>query len=245
MKIKICFLWLLAVSFCFLLAENSSYQDLFYRANNLYKEGKFEEAKRLYSEIPNKTSQINYNLGNCSYKLGQFGYALLYWRRAELEWGIFNKGELLSNIFLLKNKLFGVEKNYRGLEKVKDRILSFVKSVSLLAIQLIFLILWIFLFLYLKYLYKRRQQLIIVVLFILIAIVGVILTTRYTFDARRQAVVVSKSAKLLSGPGEAFQVLGVVAEAKEVIIKRISGDYLKIKIKGQIGWVSANLIEEI
>jgi len=245
MKIKICFWCFLTVSFSLLLAENYSYQELFSKANDLYKESEFEEAKNLYNKVPNKTSQINYNLGNCNYKLGQYGYALLYWRRAEREWGIFNKEELLSNIFLLKNKLFGVEKNYKGFEKIKDWTLSFVKSVSLLVMQLIFLILWMFLFLYLKYLYRQRQRLIIVILFILIAIVGVVLTMRYTFDARRQAVVVSKSAKLLSGPGESFQGLGVVPEAREVIIKRTLGNYLKIKVKGQIGWIATNLIEEV
>ena len=157
-----------------------------------------------------------------------------------------SKSELLQNIALLKSRLFGedVEK-IKLFSNVKIHLVSFIKSAPLLLIQLLFLSLWLFLFLCLRFLYTKHYKFLITTLFVLIALSGIVLAIKYTYVARKYGVVVAKQSKLLSGPAESFQVLGVLPEAKEVLIKKDSDGFYKIKVNGQIGWASSGEVEAI
>lgn len=77
-------------------------QSLFLQANEQYKKGNVEQARTLYQKIVNKSPQVYYNIGNCEYRLNHPGYAMLYWRRAERDWGIWDRDDLVKNIELLK-----------------------------------------------------------------------------------------------------------------------------------------------
>ena len=239
--------------FSFSLINAQSPKKLFEQANKLYKSEKFERALKLYKKIPNKSAYVNYNLGNCAYKLERYGYALLYWRRAEKNWGIFNREELVSNIFLVKEKLGGMrgitpkERNpiVKRIVNLKNIGISLLRSMPIFILQLLFLIIWIFLFIYIRFLYKKRKKQTITILFSLIAIFGVLLVIRYTIDSRRYGIVVSKTAPLRSGPGTTFQTLLNIPEGTEVIIKRKTDGSYKVKALRQIGYVQKSDLEKI
>lgn len=228
----------------------TNYQETFLQANEAYKKGEFSKAYDLYKSIPNPGPEINYNLGNCAYKLGQFGYALLYWRRAERLWNIFDRSELLDNIFLLKNQVSGSdqkEKNkvFESLRWIKNYTISVVSAIPLVAIQILFLAIWLFLFLYVRFLFKRKRRFLIIILFVLISLLGILLVVKYSLYYRQNGVVITKKATLLSGPGSTFQELGSLAEAAEVLVQKELGDFYKIKFNGQSGWISQKEIEKI
>lgn len=231
-----------------------NYQEQFLKANNLYKEQKFQKAYDLYQDIKNKSPQVNYNLGNCAYRLNKFGYALLYWRRAERDWGIFNREELLENISLVKNKLdqkAGAEKKgpfpklVGAINFIMDIILSFVRSVSLLWLQLLFLLMWCVLFMYMRSSFRHKQKVLTMCLVVLTVFLGTLLALKYNMSFRSYGVVVAEKTELLTGPDDSYQVLGFLPEGKEGIIKKESGEYYKVKIGGQIGWVTRKSFEKI
>ena len=231
-----------------------SEQELFVKANELYKQGDFVQAYDLYQQIPNKSAQVYYNLGNCAFKRGKLGYALWHWRKAEKQWGIFGREELLNNINLVKNSLQkdkadvsdkGQDVVLSLIERMKSSSLAFMRAVPLLYLQLLFLLIWITLFLYLRYLYKKHQKFIIVFLFTLIAICGSMLAIKCGTKLRLYGVVVHEGAKLLSGPGETYQVLGFLAEGKEGFIYNESSGYYKVKMDSQIGWIKYGELEKI
>jgi len=231
-------------------AKNSKY--LFEKANECYKNGKFEDAMQAYKKICSKTPMVNYNLGNCAYKLGQKGYALLYWRRAEKDWGFFGKGELLENISLLKDSLRKrsvktAKRNIviRLIHKCKIIASSFLRTVPLIVLQFIFLLLWLFLFLYLRFLYKKRKKILIVSLFTVIAGVGFLMVLRYGYSAKHCGVVVNSKSELLSGPSSFFQPIGYLSEADEVVFKKESGDFIKVKAKKMVGWIKKDFVKKI
>jgi len=244
--LKIIFILCLTVK---ILNAQDDFQEIFLRANQFYKEGKFEDALNFYKKIPNPAPQVNYNLGNCAYKLDQYGYALLYWKRAEKDWGLFDRTELLDNILLLKRTLTKTDKPrselFRLFGKLKSYSISIIRSAPLFIVQILFLFLWLFLFFYLRYLYKKGKKVLIAILFCLIALLGTVLVIRNGLDYRNFGVVVSKKATLLSGPGNNFQELGILPEASEVIIQKTSDGFLKIKVNKQIGWTSKKDVEEI
>jgi len=247
------------VFFIIFLLTNASFpnnaQDNFKKANVLYRNKQFEQALEAYKKIEDPSAYVDYNIGNCAYQLEQYGSALLHWRRAEKRWGMFNRAELLENIDLLKEKLrekygyfYGKKsKMPRFIINLKNFFNSFVRSIPLFYLQIIFLIFWTFLFFFLRSLYKKKRKYLILTLFFIVAFFGFILALRYGIDSRIYGVVVKEKASLLSGSGEKFNTLMEIPEAAEVVIKKESGDYCKVKVlqHGQMGWIERSEIELI
>ena len=249
MRLKV-FLSLFYFSFFVLTAfARQNDQEIFLQANNFYKQGEFKKALEDYQKLLNPSAQVNYNLGNCAYKLEDYGRAMLYWKRAEKEWGFLNRSELLSNIDLLKEKLFG-KKEYKNktIERfvhAKNYFISLLYSAPLFGVQVLFLIIWIIGFVYIKYLFRRDKKFLIILLFALMTLFGGLLVTRCSLDLNYYAVVISPKIEVLSGPGDNFQKLGVLSQANLVRIQKISDDYYKIKVQGLIGWVNQKDLEKI
>jgi len=103
---------------------------------------------------------------------------------------------------------------------------------------------WFIIFALLRFLYRKKQRIIIVTLFTFLVMSGSMLAMKYGLNARRYGVILNKTS-LLSGPGNAYQVLGELSEAQEVIIKKQSGDYCKVTIHNQIGWIACKDLEKI
>ena len=249
MRLKV-FLSLFYFSFFVLTAfARQNDQEIFLQANNFYKQGEFKKALEDYQKLLNPSAQVNYNLGNCAYKLEDYGRAMLYWKRAEKEWGFLNRSELLSNIDLLKEKLFG-KKEYKNktIERfvhAKNYFISLLYSAPLFGVQVLFLIIWIIGFVYIKYLFRRDKKFLIILLFALMTLFGGLLVTRCSLDLNYYAVVISPKIEVLSGPGDNFRKLGVLSQANLVRIQKISDDYYKIKVQGLIGWVNQKDLEKI
>jgi tetratricopeptide (TPR) repeat protein len=235
----------------FLFLNATNYQEQFFKANEFYKAGKYQQAQELYETIPQKSPNIHYNLGNCAYKLGKIGYALVHWRRAEKNWGLLNRTELLHNITLVKkcNKRIDTP-NDSPIEKVKENIvfcksaiISFVRSASLLLLQLLFLLMWLISFLYLRYLYQRKKRAAIILLFTANIFCGILLAVRCNFEYREHGIIVAKQAELMSGPGKNYQSICTISETTQVLIKGSSHGFYKVKTNGIIGWVAQSNIE--
>jgi tetratricopeptide (TPR) repeat protein len=234
-----------------LLITATNYQEVFFKANELYKEGKYQQAQALYQTIPNPGPHVHYNLGNCAFKLGRPGYALVHWRRAEKNWGLFNRAELLHNIALVKKQHkkqpqeqdSPLERIKGTMDDFKSTLISFVRSTPLFMLQFLFLIMWIISFLYLRYLYRRRQKAIIVLLFAANLFCGMLLIIRYNFEYREHGIVVTKQAELMSGPGKNYQLLSTLPETTQVLIKGASDGFYKVYLRGTIGWINKTAIE--
>lgn len=234
--------------------ENINYQEVFDKANGLYKDGQYEAAMEFYKKIQDKNAVVNYNLGNCAYKLNKLGFAHLYWRRAEKYWGISDRGELLDNIKMIKEKI-RAQKNekkdkkteavFGNLKNLRIQAGSFIRATPLFYFQIVFLALWIFLFVFIRKLFRLRKRLLAAMLFTFIAISGLMLVSKYNFECKQFGVVITDKARLLSGPGDNYQILGFVTEAKEVIVQKASNGFYKVKINGQIGWISQTDLEVI
>jgi tetratricopeptide (TPR) repeat protein len=247
------FVMLVMVSSCVFGGEQDA--TLFGQANAYYKQGKFDQALEAYSQIADKNSQVYFNLGNCAFKLKRHGYALLYWRKAERDWGIFNRQELLENISLVRKTTTESDQSVvrqgpifamlHAIQNWKNNCASLIRATPLLIFQVLFLLMWLFLFGFLRMLYRKKHTILIWCLFFLMASSGSLLVLKYSFNFRTFGVVVSQKVSLFSGPGENYQRLGTLPEAQELVIQRESDDYYKIKIGRQIGWVNKKYIQTV
>jgi len=239
---------------CNAATENRSDEALFAQANEAYKKGEFALAYDNYQKITNKGSAVHYNMGNCAYKLSKYGYALLHWRRAERDWGFFGREELNKNIELVKRQISPQQtpQEVNGLSAVidffktsKNAFFAASRATTLFHLQIIVLLMWICLFCYLHYLYKRKQKIVIFTLFLLQAVFTFMLAIKYNSQFREFAIITSPQATLLSGPGSTFTQLQRLPEAQEAVIIGSSGDYYKIRVNGRIGWLTKTSIEKI
>lgn len=247
------FLLLLFICFNAAYGESDNFEISFAQANELYKQGDFVKAYDLYLQIPNKSCAVYYNLGNCAYKMGKPGYALLYWRKAENDWGLFGRDELLKNIALVKKKALLDEESEQSIVHAlkdvlissKNSFISLIRAIPLFSLQLLVLLLWIFLFVYLRYLYRRKQRAIIIALFCFQALFAFSLAIKYNLQSFRHLVVIKPGAKLFSGPGDNFATLGHLSEAQELVMLKQTGTFYKVKVNSVIGWVDKNFVDKI
>jgi hypothetical protein len=220
----------------------------FDQANAHYRNRAYEKALELYRKIDTKDAHTYYNMGNCAYHLGKNGPALLYWRKAEKVWGFHNRKELLENITLLKQKLAPSGQariEATVFDNMTHYLLSLLRTIPLLILQILFLLLWIFLFAYLKYLYKKKHAFLISLLFACIALLSISLVIRYKFDLEHYGVILCKDAPLRSGPEAGFKVIESLNEGTEVAILKHSKNAFKVRVNGYTGWVSAEDMESI
>lgn len=212
-------------------------QDLFTHANELYTKHNYKEAQQEYLTIASTHDDphVYYNLGNCAYKQHKRGYALLYWRRAEHNWGLFNREALQHNIMLITQKNPGLS----------ERVCSLIKALSLSYLQIIFLGFWFLLFftiIYKRFVYRKTF---ITLLILFIILLSTIITLKYWLSGTTYGVIVSKQTSLRSGPDTTYQILGTLSETQEVTVQKRSGNYLKISVDRQTGWVEKKNIEII
>jgi len=239
--------WMMLVIACSLIsfstclpAEQQDYQETFRAANHAFREKKYEEALRLYSTIPHKGAAVYYNMGNAAYKTEHAGYALLYWRRAEKMWSMFGRHELLDNIRLVKKQLAEADKEVPAgfVPAFKEKVFSWLIAYPLIGLQLLFLILWAFLFFYMKIIGHNRQRWLTVIYFLFILLSGIMLAMRYGIESRRYGVIIVSQADMRSGPEPTLQVLRLMREGDEVRILKDVEDYYKVKIDHAIGWIA-------
>lgn len=248
---------ILAFLLCFTASSLSVYgehqnsNELFLYGNELYKKGDYTEALKQYEQISQKTPHLLYNMGNCAYKLKKFGYALLYWRKAEHDWGISGRDELLKNIELVKKELTSDSSNKKtsGIKKVSESFsneaLSLIKGIPLLWLQLAVLLMWLFLFLYLHYLHRKGRAFIITCLFFFLALTASMLTLKYGITFRQYGVVVVKQGTLRAGPGDTYKTLGEVSQGDEVRIFKKTDDFYKVTARGTIAWISETELKAV
>lgn len=253
-KIVVCLLGIFITCFTNCLCDD---QELFNQANELYKKGDFAKAYDLYAHIKEKSPIVHYNLGNCAYKLKKFGYALVHWRRAERDWGFWGREELLNNIELVKQEMsvttehdqqdeqtfFHIVLNF--FKSLKSSFISLSKAIQLFHLQLFVLFIWLILFTYLRYLYRRKKKILITVLFLLQAFSASMLAMKYSFLFKEHLVVLKTPAFVTSGPGSNFATLGQLSECQEAAILKESENYYKIRFNGSIGWIDKKVVEKI
>lgn len=86
------FIWPMTLFALFLAAggmgaQNQQGEESFFRANEAYKEGRFQEAVEGYSRLiqsGHESGHLFYNLGNAHFRLNELGWAIVNYERARL-----------------------------------------------------------------------------------------------------------------------------------------------------------------
>jgi tetratricopeptide (TPR) repeat protein len=218
-------------------------EELFLRGNKYYAQKNYAAALQVYEMIARKGAAVLYNMGNCAFHQEDYSHALVYWNRAQ-------KGAMAHEYNLIeRNKKIALQKlGHEQNNRLGDRIIQLLRAymlISVLMLQLIFLVLWwLFMFVFRKKktgIKKMMQACMCLTMFFCASL----LTMHYVQQNAHQAIIVKKEGRLLIGPDKSFQVLSPLNYAHNVRVKESREGWYKIQYADMIGWVEADVIQII
>ncbi|WP_347172729.1 tetratricopeptide repeat protein [Polaribacter uvawellassae] len=245
------FFFLCMLSSTIFVAQTST-KILFDNANLLYKEGKFEEAIKIYQEIEAKdsiSSTLYYNLGNSYYKLNKVASTIYNYEKALLLDPLnkdaannleFAKRMTIDNIEELpKTFLQRLEINY--LQKLS------YNQWAMLTIVFSFLAATLFLFFYFSTISnKKRIYFLTSILSFLLLIISMF-TTYHQYQKAintKYAIVFSAKTSVNNAPTLNSDVVFELHEGTKISVLDALDNWKKIKLAdGKIGWISSDDIK--
>lgn len=235
-----------------MIAQNLD--DLFYSANDFYKNEQYEKAIELYQEIVSKgkiSTELYYNLGNSYYKINKVGPSIYYYEKAlQLDANnedvknnlVFAKRLALDSIEEIPKNIFQkFNKNY--LQKLSYNQWAIVAVAFSFATCLLFLL---FYFANLPSI-KRVYFGLSIVGFLLLIISFTITYNQYTFfKNNKEAIVFVEKTSVKNAPTMNAEEVFILHEGTKVIVLDGLDNWKKIKLAdGKLGWIISDEIKEL
>ncbi len=218
--------------------------ELFSKANTLYKKNQYSEALKFYKQIENISDdwKIYYNIGNCHYRLNNFVMAKIYYLKAKK----LNKlGKDIDRNIKVVNRHF--------MDKIPNRETAFFintisKIESLISLNMLTIILIILVFLFnitlfilLKNIKNNNKKLYLYLLFPLLIFsisTAFYLSYRVTRQNRIQIAVVLKDNTLLRSGKDTKSTSETINAGLDLKIIKEDQDWVRVRISDKIeGWI--------
>jgi tetratricopeptide (TPR) repeat protein len=213
--------------------------DEFVKGCDFYKNGEYENALEQFKSLEeiNSGENILYNIGNTYFRLGKVGLALVYYERAK-RISPFDD-DINFNIKFLS-----------GMINDPDYEQTLISKMDLTKIKLF---LSIFLFVFLIFVSiklvmpDKRVFWFLIISFVFLVFFSIIYSIKYKQSKTIEAVVITNSAEIRSGPDNNFKVNFTLPEGKKVVILNLSGGWVEVGVKslGIRGWLESKYIEII
>lgn len=224
------------------------------QANDLYSDGNYSDAAKLYENILAKEGvapELYYNLGNAYYKSNEIGKSILNYERAlklaptsedtriNLELA---QLKVVDNIVQAPTFFVGrwVENLIKLLTSNQWLFVSFTVFIGFLILA--------FLFVFAPSLSIRKISFYIGLTFLVISVFTLIFSgvRKDQMTSHREAIVMTGVVTVKSSPDKSGTDLFQLHEGTKVLIKSTLGKWTEIKLgNGNIGWVEQENIENI
>jgi len=241
---------------CFSNSVFSNEDSNFEKANTLYSQNKFKEAKDIYLGIAKqnfRSAELYFNLGNCLYKLDSLEGAILYYERAKKLRP--NDEDINLNLQIANGKI--VDK----IEPIPQLFIAtyWIEFVSffatyiwaIISIALSFVsVLFFFFYYFSKNSLQKRIYFFTGIIFLWVMVFSLLVTnaSHNYFSAKdnSRGVVFEDVVNIKSAPNENSVTLFGLHIGTTVHIKEIQGEWLKVKIdNGNEGWIKSNSLRII
>jgi tetratricopeptide (TPR) repeat protein len=231
-----------------LAAENHQGEELFFKANQAYKQGKFQDASTAYQQLiesGHSSGHLYYNLGNCYMRLGQLGAAILSYERARLL--LPRDPDLDFNLRYARDQIVDEMVESGSLLNTTFFWLKSLNTVELFwGFAIINCLFWAVL-LVRVFVRPEWTYYLSLVLLIFWLIVGVSFgLKRYQTVSDDRAVILQQEIDVLAGPDIQDTVLFKLHEGTMVYQEREEGDWSLIRFPdGKRGWTKSDTLERI
>lgn len=234
------------------LAQSSN--DIFNNANSLYKEGKYEEAIKLYEQIESEnlvSSELYYNLGNSYYKLNKVAPTIYNLEKA-LKIDPLNE-DAQNNLIIAKrltlDRIEALPKTV--LQKFNENYLQkfTYNTWAVITVVLSFIASILFLLFYFAYTpTKKRIYFTTSIVSFLLLIVSITITyTQYSQSKSKvEAIIFAEETSVNNEPTSGSDEVFTLHEGTKVNILDTVDNWKKIKlIDGKIGWIESENLKEL
>jgi len=223
-------------------------------ANDLYANGKYEEAIVKYQEIldaNNVSTDIYYNLGNCYYKTKNVPNAILNYEKAlklkpDNEDALFNlsiANKLTVDKIDRLPELF-IGNTWRNLITSKT-----VDNWAFYSVGLIFLALLFFVaYLLMQQAIIKKYSFYAGVFFLGLSLSTFLMASQHNSIVKKssEAIISAPTISIQSEPNESSEALFTLHEGTKVTLLETSNDWSKIKLpNGNLGWIKSKDLEKI
>jgi tetratricopeptide (TPR) repeat protein len=222
---------------------------LFVRANNLYKEGKIEQAIETYKKIESQnliSSELYYNLGNCYYKLNKVGPSIYNYEKA-LQLDPLNEDVKNNLIFAKRLAIDTIEELPASfLQKFNKNYLQKLSynQWAILVVFISFLGSILFLLFYFADAPSRKRLYFGTSIFSFLFLITSILITYNQFATSKntiEAIIFSEKTEVKNAPTFNSEDVFTLHEGTKVFVLDGVDNWKKIKLAdGKIGWIIAD-----
>ena len=225
---------------------------LFVSANELYRNGAFEEAIKKYKEIETLdaiSSELYLNIGNAHYKLNKVGPTIFYYEKA-LKLDPLNadvKNNLVFAQRLALDNIKEVPKTiFQKFNKNYLQRLSF-NEWAIVVVIFSFLTAILFLLFYFGYSPTKKRIYFSSSIFSFILLLFVVFITYNQYNQaknKKEAIVFAEKTEVRSAPTLNAEEIFTLHEGTKVMVLDTLDNWKKIKIAdGKEGWIIANEIK--
>ena len=238
--VRIAFFILLVFPISKAKAQPNGWEDIFFEANQAYRDGRFLEAVEGYDQLirsGHENGHVYFNLGNAHFRLNQLGRAILNYEKARLL--IPRDADLNFNLRYARDKTKDAISESQGFILMA---FFWLKSLDLKELLWGFLILnvlfWTILFIRL-FLRSEWTYYLFVILLIFWIISGASFGLKwYQIATERRVVILEQEVNIMAGPDSKDTVLFRLHEGTIVHQERSEdGWYLIALPDGKRGWV--------
>jgi len=243
------FLLLLFVS-QYVFAQSAD--DLFIKANDEYKQEKYNEAIKTYDQIENLgviSSELYYNLGNCYYKLNKVAPSIYNYEKALLL-NPLNEDAQNNLVFARRLTIDNIEELPKSVFQKIDE--SFVKKLSynewaIISVSLSIIGAVLFLLFYFSYTPSKKRLFFVtsILSFLLLIASSVFAIKEHSYSkANLQAIIFIQQTEIKNAPTSNSEVVFTLHEGTKVDVLDTVDNWKKIRIAdGKIGWVISDEIK--
>lgn len=245
--IGIIFLILFPISLSF-GAEGHSAEDLFFKANQAYKEDRYQDAVSGYLKLledGNANGHINYNLGNAYLRLNNLGKAILFYERARIL--IPRDADLNFNLRYAHDQIQDAIPVSRG---IISQSFFWLNGLTFKELFWSFFVLNVafFLILFIRLFYRAEwtYYLFFILLIFTIIAAGSFGFKWYQLSTDTRAVILNEEVNVLSGPDPQDTVLFKLHEGAIVKQERSEDDWALVNLSEEKrGWIPSKDLEKI
>ena len=246
------------IIFLLLLVANTllsqSIDNIFYSANDFYKNEKFEKAIELYQQIESKGTisvELYYNLGNSYYNLNKVGPSIYYFEKA-LKLDPTNEDAQNNLIFAKRLALDNIQEIPKNIfQKINANYLQQLSFNQWAIVSVVFSFLACILFLLFYFAnsptIKRIYFGLSISSFLLLIICFSITYNQYSFSKNnKEAIVFAETSTVKNAPTFNSEEIFMLHEGTKVIVLDALDNWKKIKLAdGKQGWIIAKEIKEL
>lgn len=229
-----------------------SADDLFAKANDEYKQEKYNEAIKTYEQIEGLgviSTELYYNLGNCYYKLNEVAPSIYNYEKALLL-NPLNEDAQNNLVFARRLTIDNIEELPKSVFQKIDE--NFVKKLSynewaIVSVSLSIIGAFLFLLFYFSYTPTKKRLFFVtsILSFLLLVASSIFAIKEHSYSKTNiQAIIFIQQTEIKNAPTSNSEVIFTLHEGTKVDVLDTVDNWKKIRIAdGKIGWVISDEIK--